>query len=168
MVLLVSACVGVGSPGFTIPPINIPSFGPITLPTGGIDLPPGVFPSADANSGVCLLVTPAEMSSIWGSQATVTANEGSNCTYTFSNISSVNLQTDAGDLQTAKLLFGASAKDITVGSYPAVSGVFIGQPAIYIQNGSNQLQVLGILTGSDEATQAKLLQTATLAASRWH
>jgi len=162
--LLVAACGGIGvPPNFTIPPINIPSFSfpPFELPSGI------TIPSADGGTGTCAWATTAEVGSIMGSTPTITENEGTSCTYTFPNFSAVVVSTDTGDLATSKLLFGESAKDISVGGLPAASGVFIGQPAVHVQRGGDQLQVLGILTGSDDATTQKLVQIATLAVSRW-
>ena len=161
--LLVAACGGVAVPNFTIPPINIPSFSfpPIELPSGV------TIPSADGSTGTCAFATTAEVGSIMGSTPTVTENSGSSCTYTFPNFSAIVISTDTGDLSTSKMLFGESAKDIQVGGLPAASGTFIGQPAVHVQKGSNQLQVLGVLTGSDDATIQKLVQLATLAVSRW-
>lgn len=103
-----------------------------------------------------------------GATATLTDATDGDCTFTFSNFSSVNISAEYNtDLQSTRFLFGTTAKDITVGGLPAIQGVFIGQPAIYVQKSANQLQVLGILTGSDDATIAKLFQIATLAVSRW-
>jgi hypothetical protein len=153
------ACSGVSIP--SIPPI--PSFPPNVLPSGAT-LPPGVIPSA---SGTCALVTPQEIGAAMGGTATLTDTSDGECTYTFSNFSSVIVSVEAStDLQSSKIIFGATAKDITVAGLPAVQGVFIGQPAVYVQKGANQLQVQGILTGSDDATIAKLVQVATLAVAR--
>ena len=162
--VLVVACGGVAVPNFTIPPINIPSFSipPIVIPSGI------TIPSADGGTGTCAWATTAEIGSIMGSTPTITENSGNSCTYTVPNFSAVVVSTDSGsDLATSKLLFGESAKDINVGGLPAVSGTFIGQPAVHVQRGGDQLQVLGVLTGSDDATIQKLVQIATLAVSRW-
>jgi hypothetical protein len=162
--LLVAACAGVGVPNFTIPPINIPSF---SIPP--FEIPSGItIPSADGSTGTCAWATTAEVGSIMGATPTITENSGTSCTYTFPNFSAVVVSTDSGsDLNTSKMLFGESAKDIQVGGLPAASGTFIGQPAVHVQRGADQLQVLGILTGSDDATIQKLVQIATLAVSRW-
>jgi hypothetical protein len=156
------ACTG----GITIPSIPaIPSFPPIVFPSGEGTLPPGVLPST---SDTCAFMSPEEISTAMGATATLTDVSDGDCTFTFSNFSSVNISTEAGtDLQAAHFLFGATAKDTTIAGLPAVTGVFIGQPAVYVQKGANQLQVLGILTGSDDATIAKLVQIATVAVSRW-
>jgi len=160
--LLVAACGGLGGvANFTIPPIVIPSLPPF-------DIPSGLLGSTDPNSTACAWATPAEIGSIMGSTPQITEAEGTSCTYTFPNFSAVVISTDSGsDLSTSKILFGDSAKDITVGGLPAVSGAFIGQPAVHVQRGIDQLQVLGVLTGSDDATVQKLVQIATLAVSRW-
>ncbi|HEY5520045.1 MAG TPA: hypothetical protein VIK08_05255 [Candidatus Limnocylindrales bacterium] len=166
------ACTSISAP--TIPPISIPtippiglpgvggSFPPIVLPSGLV-IPPGLFPSVDASTGVCLLASPAEVSSIFGSTATVTSNDSNSCTYTFSNFATIVITTDTGDLAGAQVLFGSTAKQIQVGNDAALTGVFIGQPGVYVQRGQNQLQIQGVLTGSDDATMAKLVQVATLA-----
>jgi hypothetical protein len=67
----------------------------------------------------------------------------------------------------AQILLGTTLKQITVGSDQAVTGVFIGQPMVLVQRGGNQIQVLGVLTGSDDGTIAKIVQVAQLADSRW-
>jgi hypothetical protein len=162
--LMVAACGGIGAPGFTIPPINIPSLPPFQLPSGGINIPgTSVDPSA-----FCRVITPAEVGTIMGATPSITEGTVESCTYTFPNFSTIVVSTSANqDLQTSKFLFGNSAKDITVNGLPAVSGSFIGQPAVHVQRGTDQLQVLGILTGADEATINKLVQIATIAGSRW-
>jgi hypothetical protein len=161
--LLATGCASIG-PGFTIPPINIPSLPPFELPSGGINIP---GQSVDANA-LCRVVSPAEMAAIMGATPSITEGTVESCSYTFPNFSTVVISTSANeDLQTSKFLFGNTAKDTTVGGLPAVSGSFIGQPAVNVQRGTDQLQVLGILTGSDEATIAKMQQIAELAVSRW-
>jgi hypothetical protein len=159
---LAIACGGITIPTIpAIPSFNIPSFG---LPSGGT-LPPGVIPSA---SGTCAFMTAAEVSSIWGSPATLTSTDNGDCDFTFGNFSTISLSVENGtDLSGVKVILGNTAKDITIGGLPGVSGSFIGQAAVYVQKGANQLQLLGILTGSDDATIAKLVQVATLAVSRW-
>jgi hypothetical protein len=158
------ACGGaVGIP--TIPPIpSLPSIPPIDLPSGLPTIPPGVIPSA---SGTCPYVTVEEVNAAFGSTATLTNSDG-DCTFTFSNFSTVVVSIEEGsDLSTSKMLLGDTAKDLNVGGFPAVSGVFIGQPLVHVQKGANQMQVLGVLTGSDDATIAKLVQIATIAVGRW-
>jgi hypothetical protein len=159
------ASIALACGGISIP--SIPSFAPFpsnALPSGPT-LPPGVLPS---DSGTCAFMTSAELGAIMGGAATLTDTSNGDCTFTMSNFSSVSISVESDtDLQGAHILFGTTAQDITVGGLPAVSGVFIGQPAIYVQKGGSQLQVMGILTGSDEATMGKLVQVATLALSRW-
>jgi hypothetical protein len=157
--LLLVGCAGT-TPVPSIPPITIPTLPPIVLPSG-------LLPSADANSGVCLLATPGEVTEIMGSQATVTSNDSTSCTYTLPNFSTIEVSVATDDLASARLLFGNTAKDLTVGNLPALSGTFFGQPMVYVQRGSAELQILGILTGSDDATIAKLVQIAQLAVTRW-
>jgi hypothetical protein len=161
---IAAACGGVtGIP--TIPPI--PSIPPINLPSGLPTFPPIDLPSANPSvvAGTCFVTGP-EVTQIWGSTATVNSSED-DCTYTFENFSTIVISIETGDLQTSHILLGDTAKDITVAGAPAVSGVFIGQPVVYVQKGANQMQVLGVLVGSDDATMAKLVQVAELAASRW-
>ena len=157
--LLVAACGGVGVPNFTIPPINIPTLPPF-------DIPSGLLPTTNPNAAACTLVTAAEVGSIMGSTPSVT-DSSEPCTFTFPNFSTIAVSAENGtDLNTSKILFGQSAKDIQVAGLPAATGVFIGQPAVHVQKGANQLQVLGILTGSDDATIQKLVQIATVAVGR--
>ncbi|MEP7158570.1 MAG: hypothetical protein ABI797_04025 [Chloroflexota bacterium] len=157
------ACTG----GITIPSIPaIPSFPPI-FPSGG-SFPPIDLPSANPSvvNAVCLVTGP-EVGQIMGSTATVNSSQDG-CSYTFPNFSTLTITIDSGtDLQSAHFLLGTTARDITVGGLPAVSGVFVGQPAVYVQKGANVLQLQGILTGSDDATIAKIVQVAELAVSRW-
>lgn len=166
--LLISACSSVG-PGFTIPPITIPSFTipsfpPIELPSG-FSFPPIEIPSADANAGLCTLISPAEVGAAIGGTATVSETSATSCTYTTTTFSAINIRTETGDIQTAKILL-TDAKDITIGSYPAVIGGFMGV-LLYIQRGSEQLVIQGVLMTNDAATQAQIIQIGTTAASRW-
>ena len=173
--LMLTAC-GAVRPGTSIPPINIPSFSipsfsipsipPIVLPPG-VSIPPINLPSADAGSGLCTLISPAEMGAILGGSVTVTSSESTSCTYTGTSLASVVIRTETGELSTAKFLMGDSAQDITIGPYPAVSGVFFGGPLVYIQKGSEQLVVQGVLIGEDDAARAKILQIAQTVGSRW-
>ena len=180
--LLTLACVGVqpqvSIPPIvipTLPPINIPSLPPINIPSGLLPsglviptIPPIQLPSGDPSAGLCPLVTPAEVSAVMGSQASITESEADSCTYTFSNFSSIIITRASGsDLTSSRFLFGETAKDVTVGGLPGLTGVFIGQPAVHVQRGTDQLQIQGILTGSDDPTIAKLVQIATTAVSRW-
>ena len=173
--IFAGACTSISAPTTppaTNPPIGIPGLGGLpSIPPGlipsGLVIPPGLLPSVDANSGVCLLASTAEVSSIFGSQATVTSNDSDSCTYTFSNFSTVVITVQSGDMAGAQILLGTTLKQITVGSDQAVTGVFIGQPMVLVQRGGNQIQVLGVLTGSDDGTIAKIVQVAQLVDSRW-
>jgi hypothetical protein len=155
--LMAAACGGIGAPGFTLPPINLQSLPPFVLPSGII-----------GGSGDCPFVTPAEVTSIMGSTPTISNYSDGDCSFTFSNLGTVVVSTESDtDLATAKAGLGQSAKDITVGNLPGVSGTvpFINQPIVYVQLGADQLQVLGVLLPNDDATINKLVQVATIAAS---
>ena len=157
--LMAAACGGIGAPGFTIPPINLQSLPPFELPSG-----------VTAGTGSCALVTAQEVATIMGSAPQITNDDAGDCTFTFSNFSTIGVTTESGsDLASTKSLLGTSAKDITVGNLPGVTGIlpFVNQPVVYVQRGSDQLQVIGFLLPADDATIAKLTQIATIAASRW-
>ncbi|MEO6350609.1 MAG: hypothetical protein ABIP53_08155 [Candidatus Limnocylindrales bacterium] len=171
--LLIASCATVG-PGFTIPPITIPSFSIPSFAIPSFDLPPGftippiVVPSGLPTLSECTLVTAAEVGGIWGTAPTTTENTDGDCTFTFSNFSTVIVSIEsATDLSTSRFLFGETAKDTTIAGLAALTGSFIGQPAVHVQRNADQMQVMGILTGSDDATIAKLVQVAALAVSRW-
>ena len=145
-------------PGITIPPI--PSIPPI-------DIPSGILPEGDPNAASCQFVTPAEMSAIMGAQVSVTSSDASSCTYTLPSFAAIVVATTPdSDMTGVRFLFGDSARDLTVGGFPAVSGVAIGQPAVYVQKPNGQLSVLGVLTGSDQATIDRLVQIANTAIPR--
>ena len=169
--LMVLACGGPSIP--SIPPLPSFPFPSSGLPSGLLPsglLPSGVLPSADANSGTCLLISVAEMGSIMGGVPTVTGNSGDECTYTFSNLSTILVTIDSDtDLASSRFSLGQAAKDITVAGLPAVSGslIFLNQPAVHVQRGTDQLQVQGVLLANDDATIAKLVQIATIAVGRW-
>jgi hypothetical protein len=164
--LVLVSCATIG-PGFTVPPINIPSF---SIPSFSIpSFPPIVLPSGLPTSGDCPLLTAAEIGTIMGS-APISTESTDGCTFTFSNLSTVNVSIESGsDLNASKTVFGASARDLTVAGLPAVSGTlpFINQPALHVQRGADQLQVFGFLLPADDATIAKLVQIATIAVGRW-
>jgi len=156
-------------PGFTIPPINIPG-----LPTGGIggipglpsglDIPPVAIPTGTVP---CTLVTAAEVGQIWGAPVTDTSDSGTTCTFISSNFATVSVEaTSDTDLSGTSFLVGNTGQQVTVGGFPAIQGSFIGQALLYVQKPSGQLQVLGILTGTDPATFTKLQQIATIAVGR--
>jgi hypothetical protein len=145
-------------PGFTIPPI--PSIPPINIPSG-------LLPDGDPNAAACQYVTPAEMSAIMGAQVSVTSSDDSSCTYTLPSFAAIVVGTSGDtDMTGVRFLFGDSASDLTVGGFPAVSGIAIGQPAVYVQKPNGQLSVLGVLTGSDQATIDRLIQIANTAIAR--
>jgi hypothetical protein len=159
--LLVVACGG----GIKIPSIPpIPSFSIPPIPSNLI--PSGAIPSAGNQSAVCNLVTTAEMGTLMGGSWTITSSDEDSCTYTLGLPNVVITVDTSSDLQTAHILFGDTAKDVNVGGFPAVTGVFIGQPGVYVQKGGTQLQILGVLTGSDDPTIAKLVNVAATAVAR--
>jgi hypothetical protein len=145
-------------PGFTIPPI--PTFPPIELPSGFN------LPSADASSGACALVTAAEMSTIMGGSFSVSANDGTSCTFTSGLGGVIVSVTPDTDLTGARFLFGDSVTDVTVGGFPGISGRIFGQPGVYVQKPTGQLAVQGILLGEDPATLDRLVQVANTAVAR--
>jgi hypothetical protein len=105
-----------------------------------------------------------------GSTPSVTNGDSESCGYTFPNVQTIAITLNSdSDLASTKTILGSTARDITVGSLPGVTGAipFLNQPVVYVQRGTDQLQVLGVLFPVDEATTAKLVQVATLAASRW-
>jgi hypothetical protein len=146
--------------------ISLPSLPPLqSLPP--FEIPSGLLPSADPNSGACLLVTPAEMSSILGAQVTVTESDTNSCSYTLPSFATVIVATTGDtELTGVRFLFGDSARDITIGGFPAISGLAIGQPGVYVQRPNGQLTVQGILLGNDDATMQRLVQVATTAVAR--
>ena len=160
--VLAVACGGITIPSIpAIPSFSIPSF---SLPSGGGTLPPGVIPST---SGTCNLISAAEVTGVMGNTATLSEVDETTCTFVMSNFASINVEVASDtDLTGVKTLMGSTAKDVTVAGLPGVSGAIFGQAAVYVQKGANQLQVLGILTGSDDATIAKIVQIATVAVSR--
>ena len=112
-------------------------------------------------------MTVAEVSQIFGTQASDQSDSPTNCTFqtTLTSAITVQLASDT-DLTSTNVLLGNTAKTLTVGGYPAVAGSFIGQALLYVQKPTGQLQVLGILTGTDAATMGKLQQIATIAVGR--
>jgi hypothetical protein len=171
--LLLASCATIG-PGTTIPPINIPSFSlpSFAIPSfqlpPGFTLPPVTLPSGLSTGGECPFISAAEVTTIMGSAPISSNTNDGTCQFTFQNFSGVNVSIESGsDLTTSRFLFGDSAKDQTVAGLPALSGTVIiaGQPAVHVQRGADQLQVLGILTGTDDAAFAKLHQVAAIAVS---
>ena len=131
---------------------------------------PTAMASPSPSASECELVTVDEMSGVMGQQATIDdGNTDTDCTYVLTDFSAVDISTAVGDLDSAKLLLGKSAKDLDVAGLPAVSGTFIGQAMVIVQNGESQLSVLGILLkGNHRAVIARLVQVATIAVGRWH
>lgn len=157
--LLAVACGGIGAPGFTIPPINIPSLPPFELPSG-----------ITGGNGTCHFVTSAEIASIMGTAPQVVNEEDGDCTFVLSNLGTIGISAQANsDLASTKSSLGATARDITVGDLQGVAGTlpFINQPVVYVQRGDQQLQIVGVLLPADEATINKLVQIATVAVPRW-
>jgi len=146
---------GSQAPTGTAPPAERPSF-----PIGGL-------PSVDASGGACQLITADEVAGIMGTTARVSDSSSNSCSYLLGTFASIVVTVDQSDLSGVRILLGNSAQDLTINNLPAVSGVFIGQPAVYVQRGGDQLQVLGVLTGNNDATKAKILQIAQTAVSRW-
>jgi|tagenome__1003787_1003787.scaffolds.fasta_scaffold20390621_2 hypothetical protein len=188
--MLASACTTISSPP-TIPPINIPTLPPINLPSGitiptfpPINLPSGInFPSIppiSLPSGIiippiaipsgqvpCSLVTSAEVQQIMGLALTDTSDSATNCSFVSTNLVSITVEsTTDTDLSGTQFLMGDSLQQINVAGLPAIQGAVLGQPAVYVQKPSGQLQVLGIFTGTDPATYTKLQQIATIAVGR--
>lgn len=142
-------------PGFTIPPINIPGF---TIP------PIGGGPVGEPSDTPCTIVTSAQVSQIFGTQVIDQSSSPTDCTFQTSLASAVSVSTTSDtDLSGIQFLLGNTAQQSTIGGFPALSGTFLGQGAVYVQTPSGQVQVLGILTGTDPATMTKLQQIATLA-----
>src|SRR6476469_1934692 len=144
-----------GLPGFTIPPINIPGF---TIP------PIGGGPIGEPSSTPCTIVTAAQVSQIFGTQVIDSSSSPTDCTFQKALTSAVSVSTTTDtDLSGIQFLLGNTAQQSQIGGYPALSGTFLGQGAVYVQTPAGQVQVLGILTGTDPGTMAKLQQVAALA-----
>lgn len=158
--LAVLACGGVSVP--TIPPIVIPTIPPGSVPT------PGPGGSVDPGAGMCRLLSVAEVGAVMGSTVSITESDTDSCTYTAAaTFATINVRTESGDLSSARFLLGDTAKDITIGAYAGVSGIFVGSPLVYVQRGDDQLVLQGVLLGADDASVAKVVQLANTAASRW-
>ena len=167
--LLVVACGGIRIP--SIPPIpSFPSFPP--FPSGAFpsDFPtpgPGSF-SVDPATGICRLLSAAEVGAALGGSVTISDSEANSCTYTQTqSFATINVRTESGDLTAARFLLGNTATDITVNGMPGLSGSFINSPLVYVQRGDQELVVQGVLLAADEASMGRVVQLATLAATRW-
>ena len=105
---LAIACGGIKIPTIpAIPSFNIPSF---ELPSG-LNIPtPAPGSSVDPSSGMCLLLTAAEVQAALGNPVTVTESASDSCTYTAANtFATVNVRTESGDLTAARILLGDKA-----------------------------------------------------------
>ena len=164
------------TPGPTVTPtaaVQTPTTTPSPNPTSSALATEVVLPSPTVSASVCDLVTAADVTQVMGMQATRDDSGGddpaTDCTYLLADFSAVDISIDDGDLTSAKLLFGKTARDLVIAGLPAVSGVFVGQPMVLVQNGEQQLQVLGILLPENRrAAVAKLVHIATIAVGRWH
>lgn len=149
---------GGGGPGFTLPPINIPGF---TIPPIGL---PGGGPIGEPSATPCTIVTSAQVSQIFGTQVIDASSSPTDCTFQTALTSAVSVSTTSDtDFSGIQFLLGNTAQASTIGGFQALTGTFLGQGAVYVQTPSGQVQVLGILTGTDPATMAKLQQVAALA-----
>jgi hypothetical protein len=149
---------GGGGPGFTLPPINIPGF---TIPPIGL---PGGGPIGEPSATPCTIVTAAQVSQIFGTQVIDSSSSPTDCTFQTALTSAVSVSTTSDtDFSGIQFLLGNTAQASTIGGFQALTGTFLGQGAVYVQTPSGQVQVLGILTGSDPETMTKLQQVAALA-----
>ena len=169
--LLLGACVNI-APGSTVPPIKVPTFPPINLPSGITlpSVPPIVIPSGviPGGSGTCTFVSAQEMAAIFGSAPVFTDDSSGGCAMTLSSGVTVTISVDKdADLQSSRILMGDTARDITVGGLPGLTGVIVLVPTVQVQRGNDQLQVVGIALSSDDAFMSKLVQVATVAVSHW-
>lgn len=164
--LLVVACGGVKIP--SIPPIpsfpTIPSF---SLPSGFPTPAPGQ--SVDPATGVCRLLSAAEVGGVMGATYAVSEGDAESCTYTaVGGFSTINVRTESGDLTAARFLLGDTAQDVNIGGHPGLKGTFVGSPLIYLQNGDTELVFQGVLLSEDTAAAlAKIEQIANIGGPRW-
>ena len=149
---------GGGGPGFTLPPINIPGFTipPIGLPGGGPIGEPSATPCTSRHLG-------AGEPDLWHA-GDRSSSSPTDCTFQTALTSAVSVSTTSDtDFSGIQFLLGNTAQASTIGGFQALTGTFLGQGAVYVQTPSGQVQVLGILTGTDPATMTKLQQVAALA-----
>lgn len=137
--LLMAACFGgVPGPGQTLAP------GQTQVPGGP------VAPGANT----CNLITPAEMSAIWGMSVTAVGDSEGTCTWS----NGMNTRFEATDLGTARAILGNDA-EVTVAGRPGVIGTLFGV-ILYVQVGNVDLVVQTVMTTDDPATRQKVISTA--------
>ncbi len=177
-VLVAAACTSITipgqSPGATIPPINLPSFQipSFQLPSNLPSLPPigipTVAPGGDT-TGMCALVTEAEMSSIMGAQMSVSESSTSQCTWTSpSFLPTVILRT--GDNETiaiGKMIATTNGQDLTIGGFPAYYGELMGSLMWIDKSGRTLAIQVPVWSESGDAAVQKLSQIGTLAIGRF-
>jgi hypothetical protein len=147
-------------PGFTIPPIP-------TIPPGFTIPPLGGPPIGSPSATPCQLVTAAEVSTIFGAQALDESDSSTDCTFQTTLTSALSVKTtNDTDFSAVGFLLGDTAQQSSIGGFPSVSGVFIGQQLLYVQKPTGQLQLLGILMGTDPAVLTQMQQVATIAIGR--
>jgi hypothetical protein len=162
--LTLAGCSTVSSPGFTIPPITIPSF-PINLESLDINLP--TLAPGGNTAGACALVTEAEMSSRVGQPMTVQSNDGNECVWIAAQFTpSVIIRYDTQESIASGRLSTPNGRDLTIGGNPAYYGEFAGS-LLYIKKGGRTLVVQAIWSFSGDEGVLKVSQIGELAASRF-
>ena len=128
---------GGGGPGFTLPPINIPGF---TIPPIGL---PGGGPIGEPSATPCTLVTAgAGEPGLWhagdrflefayGLHIPDGSDERRQC------LDDVGQRTSAASNSCS----GTRRSSQQIGGFPAVTGTFLGQGAVYVQTPSGQVQM---------------------------
>ena len=161
LTVLIAACANIG-PGVTQPPIRVPTLPPINVSIPPINIPSGLLPGG---SGSCALISPQEVASIFGATPSFTDDSSGTCTFTLPDLKTftVTVEPDT-DIQSTRFLFGNSATDINVAGLPGLSGNLMGLPAVYVQKGTNALQILGFSGDTDIIPQ--LVRVATVAVGR--
>jgi hypothetical protein len=108
------------------------------------------------------------MSAIFGSAPAFSNYSNGECTFVMSTGATLSIMIDTDtDLQSSRDAMGASARDITVGGLPGLSGVVVFVPTVHVQRGNDQLQVTAFSMTTDDAFMAQLVQVATVAVSHW-
>src|SRR4051812_18169321 len=116
--LLLVGCVNI-VPGSTVPPIRIPTVPPINLQS----FPPIGLPSLPGGSGTCSFASAQEMAAIFGSAPAFTDDSSGDCAMVMATGVTVSISIDTNtDLQSSRAVMGNSARDITVGGLPGLSG----------------------------------------------